>query len=78
MDFNDKRHRERWFEVLQVDTMSSEESYKENDEDILVLKPLSWRSSEFEKLLNIFDKEREDIISSKKATDEESKWSFLV
>ena len=66
MDFNDKRHRERWFEVLQVDTMSSEESNKENDEDILVLKPLSWRSSEFEKLLNVIDKEREEIISSKK------------
>ena len=66
MDFNDKIHREHWFEALQVDTMSSEESYKENDEGILVLKPLSWRSSEFEKLLNIIDKEREEIISSKK------------
>ena len=77
MDFNDKRHREHWFEVLQVDTMSIEESDKENDEDILVLKPLSWRSSEFEKLLNVIDKEREEIISSKKVTNEESKWSFF-
>ena len=59
MDFNDKTHHERWFEALQVDTMSSEESDKENDEDILVVRPLSWRSSEFEKLLNIIDKERE-------------------
>ena len=58
MDFNDKIHCEHWFEVLQVDTMSSEDIDKENDEGILVLKPLSWRSSEFEKLLNIIDKEK--------------------
>ena len=59
MEFNDKTHRERWFEALQVDTLSSEKSDEKNNEDILVVRPFSWRSSEFEKLLNIIDKERE-------------------
>ena len=58
--FSDESHRDRWLEALKIDTMSSEESDKENDEDILVVRPLSWRSTEYEKLLKIIDKNREE------------------
>ena len=62
--FSDESHRERWLEALKIDTMSSEESDKENDEDILVVRPLSWRSTEYEKLLKIIDKNQEKCRSS--------------
>ena len=62
--FSDESHRECWLEALKIDTMSSEESDKENEEDILVVRPLSWRSTEYEKLLKIIDKNREECRSS--------------
>ena len=62
--FSDESHRERWLEALKINTIFSEESDNENDEDILVDRPLSWRSTEYEKLLKIIDKDQEDCRSS--------------
>ena len=76
--FSDESKCERWLEALKIDTMSSEESDKENDEDILVVRPLSWRCTEYDKLLKIIERNREECRSSqaKRQLLKRVRWPF--
>ena len=42
--FKKQEDRKRWEKIFQTDMMSSEDSVEEEDEEILKVKPLTWRS----------------------------------
>ena len=57
MTFTDEHQRERWSEVVKPDFMSSEESGIENEEEVLIVRPLVWRSPQVNQLfLQLDDK----------------------
>ena len=52
LTFKDNTHKKKWIEALTIDIMSSEESCE--DEDLIVVRPLKWRSQTTEKMLKDF------------------------
>ena len=53
LTFKDNTHKKKWIEALTIDIMSSEESCE--DEDLIVVRPLKWRSQTTEKMLKTLD-----------------------
>ena len=45
LQFSDEKAREKWPSVLSMEFMSSEESAAEDGEEVIVVRPLPWRSS---------------------------------
>ena len=49
LNFKEETHKEKWMKAMTIDLMSSEESDKE---DVIVVRPLHWRSKGTEKMIN--------------------------
>lgn len=54
-----EREKEKWDKVLEVEVMSSEESNPEDD-DVIAIKPLSWRSERVSQFLHRLDDKSEE------------------
>jgi hypothetical protein len=46
MVFTDEKQRERWLSAMRMDMMSSEQSGEEEDEPVVLVKPLLWRGEQ--------------------------------
>ena len=55
MTFSDARQRDKWGLAMRLDMMSSEESEIQGDEEVLVVKPLSWRSDHVNEVMKRLD-----------------------
>ena len=51
MTFTDEQQRDRWQPAIQIDMMSSEESGMEGDEEVMLIRPLPWRSEQVNRLM---------------------------
>ena len=60
--FTVPKDREKWEKVLTLEVMSSEDSGMEEDEEILVVRPLPWRSTRVDEMFDELDKK---ILSGK-------------
>ena len=54
--FTVPKDREKWEKVLTLEVMSSEDSGMEEDEEILVVRPLPWRSTRVDEMFDELDK----------------------
>ena len=59
MTFTDEQQRDRWQPAMQIDMMSSEESGMEGDEEVMLIRPLPWRSEQVNRLMKQLDKKVE-------------------
>lgn len=55
MTFTDERQREKWLLAMRMDIMSSEESEIEGDDDVIIIKPLPWRSNAVNEMIQRLD-----------------------
>jgi len=55
--FADPKDKGKWEKVLILELMSSEDSGTDDDDDILVVRPLPWRSSKVDQMFKELDKE---------------------
>lgn len=55
LPFNDEKARDKWLSVLTMAFMSSEESAAEDGEEVIVVRPLPWRSARFDTILRNLD-----------------------
>ena len=63
LQFSDEKAREKWLSVLNMEFMSSEESAAEEDEEVIIVHPLPWRSARFDTILRSLD----DLIHKEKS-----------
>lgn len=54
---------DKWLSVLKLDFMSSEESATEDEEEIIIVRPLPWRSTRYDTILRGVD----DIVRKEKS-----------
>ena len=55
MQFTHEEQRERWKVVMDIEFMSSEESGMDEDEEVIMVKCLPWRSDQVNELLKRID-----------------------
>ena len=53
--FKKQEDRKKWEKVMYTEMMSSEESSKENDEEVLKIRPLTWRAEIVNKMFTELD-----------------------
>ena len=56
MKFADGRDRDMWRKVMTLDIMSSEDSTEDDGDEVLMVRPLPWRSSRVEEMFQEIDK----------------------
>ena len=59
MTFTDEQQRDHWQPAMQIDMMSSEESGMEGDEEVMLIRPLPWRSEQVNRLMKQLDQKVE-------------------
>ena len=64
MTFTDEQQRDRWQPAMQIDMMSSEESGIEGDEEVMLIRPLPWRSEQVNRLMKQLDQKVESSRTS--------------
>ena len=61
MKFADAKDREKWEKVMTIEFISSEDSGSDNDDEVLIVRPLPWRSARVDHMfINNLDKQSID------------------
>lgn len=55
MTFTEEQQRDRWKPGLTMETMSSEDSATEGDDEVILVRPLPWRSDQLSELMKMLD-----------------------
>ena len=55
MTFPDAEQHDKWRQVIKVDYMSSEESATDAEDEVIIVKPLPWRSVHVDQLFRRLD-----------------------
>ena len=53
--YKNEEERDKWMSVMKIEAMSSDESGIDDDEDVIVVHPLPWISSEVDSFKNKLD-----------------------
>ena len=57
MKFTNEKDKAVWLDAMKLDIMSSEESDMDEEEEVLIIHPLEWRSDKLERMFLILDNE---------------------
>ena len=57
MDFADVRDKEMWEKILTLDMVSSEESGTDDGEEVLIVRPIPWRSARVHHMFRELDRQ---------------------